>query len=149
MVKQDAEYLPEVIEPLLDCHRETGKLPELMDYLAESVQGGVGITPVLYLTGLIEEVKGVGDALGYISAELKKRPTVRGVDKLIDYVLTRTDGEIRESLETIKELIANLLTNNSVYKCKQCGFDAIRLHWQCPSCKRWNTIKRVHGVAGE
>lgn len=149
VVKQDVECLPEVIEPILECHRKTGKLQEFMEYLADLAQGHTGITPVLYLTDLIEETKGVDTAVDYLSTELKRRPTVRGVDRLIEFELSRADGEFRESLETIKGLTANLLTNYSIYKCKQCGFDAIRLHWLCPSCKRWNTIKRVYGVEGE
>ena len=149
VVKQDVECLPEVIEPMLECHRESGKLEDFMEYLAELAQDHSGITPVLYLTSLIKETKGMDAAVDYISRESKRRPTVRGVDRLIEYVLTRADGEVRESLETIKELTANLLTNYSIYRCNQCGFDAVRLHWLCPSCKCWNTIKRVHGVEGE
>ncbi|HSR62973.1 MAG TPA: hypothetical protein VLN56_06175, partial [Gammaproteobacteria bacterium] len=30
-----------------------------------------------------------------------------------------------------------------------CGFDAKLLHWQCPGCKTWNSIKPIHGVEGE
>jgi lipopolysaccharide biosynthesis regulator YciM len=149
VVKQDIECLPEVVESMLKCYRETGKLQEFKDYLTELVTNSSGITPVLYLTGLIEELQGTDAAVNYISAQLKKRPTVRGVDKLIDYVMPRVDGELRENLESIKEVTGRLLETHSIYKCNQCGFDALRLHWQCPSCKRWNTIKRVHGVAGE
>jgi len=28
-------------------------------------------------------------------------------------------------------------------------FDAKLLHWQCPGCKHWATVKPVFGVAGE
>ena len=149
VVKQDIEYLPEVIEPMLKCYRETGKLQEFADYLAELVKDYSGITPVLYLTVLIEELNGTDAAVSYISTQLKRRPTVRGVDKLIDYMLAGADGELRINLESVKELTGRLQEINSIYKCNQCGFDAIRLHWLCPSCRRWNTIKRVHGVAGE
>ena len=149
VVKQDIECLPEVVESMLKCYRETGKLQEFKDYLTELVTDSSGITPVLYLTGLIDELQGTDAAVNYISAQLRKRPTVRGVDKLIDYVMPRVDGELRENLESIKEVTGRLLETHSIYKCNQCGFDALRLHWQCPSCKRWNTIKRVHGVAGE
>ena len=149
VVKQDIEYLPEVIEQMLNCYRENGKLQECVDYLTELVKDYSGVTPVLYLTGLIEESRGTDAAISYISAQLKKRPTVRGVDKLVDYILARADKELRDQIESVKELTDSLQEINSVYKCNQCGFDAIRLHWLCPSCKRWNTIKRVHGVTGE
>jgi lipopolysaccharide biosynthesis regulator YciM len=42
-----------------------------------------------------------------------------------------------------------LLENKPVYQCLGCGFYGKMLHWQCPSCKQWNTIKPIHGVEGE
>ena len=149
VVRQDIEYLPEVIEPMLACYRENGRLEEFMEYLSELVTGHTGITPVLYLTRLIEELRGTDAAVNFISEQLRKRPTVRGVDKLINYILARADGELRTNLESVKEVTGSLQEINSTYKCRQCGFDAMRMHWQCPSCKHWNTIKRVHGVTGE
>lgn len=149
VVKQDIECLPEVIEPMLKCYRESGRLQDFVDYLSEQVSDRAGITSVLYLTDLIEELRGTDAAVNFISSELKKRPTVRGVDKLIDYIAARSNDELRSNLETVKSVTAKLKELNSSYKCKQCGFDAIRLHWLCPSCKNWNTIKRVYGVTGE
>jgi len=147
--KQDPEYLPEIIGPMLDCHREIGKLEEYMQYLSGIVDKHGGITPLLYLTEIIAEVSGGEEAINYISVELKRRPTVRGVDKLIEYALTKADGEIFDRLKTIKDMTAKLLQSRSIYKCNHCGFDAKFIHWHCPGCKRWNTIKPVHGVEGE
>lgn len=147
--KQDPDYLAEVIEPMIDCYRNIGRIDELMKYLNDILQKYGGITPLLYLTKLIEEVNGKSDAIGFISTELKKRPTVRGVDKLIEYTLSKAEGEIHDNLKTIKEMTTKLLQNRSIYRCKNCGFDTKSLHWQCPSCKCWNTIKSIHGVEGE
>ncbi len=147
--KQDPEYIPEVIVPMQECYRELGNLGEYMNYLQEIVARYGGITPLLSLTTLIEEIKDEEEAKKFISAELKRRPTVRGVDKLIEYTLIKSSGEIRESLQSIKEMIGKLLQNRPIYKCSHCGFDAKLMHWHCPSCKYWNTIKPVHGVEGE
>jgi lipopolysaccharide biosynthesis regulator YciM len=71
------------------------------------------------------------------------------VDRLIEYVLAQSEGDSKESLITIKDLTGKLLEDRSIYKCNHCGFDAKSLHWQCPSCKNWNTVKPLHGVEGE
>ena len=147
--KQDPEYIPEIIGPMLNCYRRLNKIDEYMKYLREIVATYGGITPLLSLTELIEEVNGEKDAIKFISMELKRRPTVRGVDKLIEYTLTNANGEIRDSLKMIKDMTGKLLQSSSVYQCNHCGFDGKSIHWQCPSCKRWNTIKPVHGVEGE
>ena len=46
-------------------------------------------------------------------------------------------------------LTTKLLENEPVYRCRSCGFSGRSLHWQCPSCKQWNTVKPIHGVVGE
>ena len=43
-------------------------------------------------------------------------------------------------------LTGELLSDRPIYKCLHCGFPARLLHWQCPSCKHWNTIKPIQGV---
>ena len=147
--KQDPEYLPEVIASIVACHRELGQLDDCMRYLQDIVGKYGSMTPLLHLTRLIEETRGEKAAITFISQELKHRPSVRGVDKLIEYVLGMAEGEIRDNLQTIKEMTAKLLINSPVYKCRHCGFDAKQLHWHCPSCKQWCSIKPVLGVVGE
>ncbi|MEE9551435.1 MAG: lipopolysaccharide assembly protein LapB [Gammaproteobacteria bacterium] len=147
--KQDPEYIQEAVTPMLECYRELNKLNEYMEYLHDVVNMHGGITPMLMLTGLIAEQRGEKEAVKYITIELKKRPTVRGVDRLIEYVLAQAEGDSKDSLITIKDLTGKLLKDRSIYKCNHCGFDAKSLHWQCPSCKNWNTVKPLHGVEGE
>lgn len=147
--KQDAEYLPEIILPLSECYKEQRMLDELTQYLTDLTQRYEGITPLLYLADVIAERDGKEESIKFISKELEKRPSVRGVDKLLEYAIDNADGEVRESLASIKDLTASLLQDRTIYRCTQCGFDAKLLHWQCPGCKNWNTVKPIYGVVGE
>ena len=147
--KQDIEYLSEVIEPMLICYRELGKTDDAIRYLKEVIEKYGGITSMLFSTELMMEHGDKEETIKFLSAELHKRPTVKGVNRLLEYVMDKASGEVRDSLRTIKEMTEQLLENNAVYKCLRCGFDAKLLHWQCPGCKNWTTIKPVHGVEGE
>jgi lipopolysaccharide assembly protein B len=147
--KQDAEYIPEAVSLMLECYTRLEKLDEFKDYLRTMVDKHGGITPMIMLTELIAEQESDEEAMKYITTELKKRPTVRGVDRLIEYALIPAQGKARDDLMTIKELIGELLKDRTIYKCNYCGFDAKLLHWECPSCKNWNTVKPIQGVEGE
>ena len=147
--QQDPELLPEAIIPLLTCYRELDAVDDYIEYLQEMVALHSGITVILTLADLIFEKQGTSEAIRFITTELKKHPTVKGVDSLIQYVLTEAEGSTRESLMSIKELTARLLKSRSAYKCNHCGFDAKSLHWYCPSCRHWSTIKPVYGLQGE
>ena len=147
--EQDPEILPEAIIPLLACYRELDAIDEFIEYLREIVARHGGITAILTLAELIYEKRGTAEAIRFITEELKKHPTVKGVDSLIQYVLTQAEGSTRDSLISVKELTGRLLKSRSAYKCNQCGFDAKSLHWYCPSCRHWSTIKPVYGLQGE
>ncbi len=144
--KQDPDYLSEVIIPMVVCYRNLGELDEFMHYLQDMVDQHGNIASMLVLSELIVEKEGEEAAVKFITNELKNRPTIRGVDHLIQYALAKTQGSTRDSLMSIKELTDSLIKNSPVYKCNKCGFDAKLLHWQCPSCKHWSTLKPVHGL---
>jgi len=146
---QDSDYLTEILKPLYDCYRRLDRVDDFIDYLRMLVNIYGGISALIMLTQLIAEREGENAAIRFISEELKNRPTVKGVDKLIEYTLTKSQGETFEHLCAIKELTGQLIENRSKYKCNQCGFDAKLLYWQCPGCKCWSTVKPVFGVIGE
>ena len=146
---QNSDYITEILLPLYDCYRSLDKVDEFVDYLRTLVNIYGNISTLLLLTELIAEREGENSAIRFISDELKNRPTVKGVDKLIEYALERSQGETHEHLKTIKDLTGQLIEERPMYKCNSCGFDAKLLHWQCPGCKSWDTVKPVFGVIGE
>ncbi len=146
---QDSDYITEIIAPLFDCYRKLDRVDEFVEYLRMLVNIYGGISSLLMLTELIAEREGENAAIRFISDELKNRPTVKGVDRLIEYTLTKSDGETHDHLKTIKDLTAQLIEGRAMYKCSSCGFDAKQLHWLCPGCKSWDMVKPVFGVAGE
>jgi len=146
---QDPEYLAEVIPLMQDCYQAINAQDNYTEYLQYMLQDYGGITPLLYLTDDIARRQGEDAAIQFISEELRKRPTVRGVNRLMKYTMSRTEGELHKNLKTIKELTSELLAQQPVYKCKVCGFKAKSLHWYCPGCKNWNSVKPVQGVFGE
>ena len=146
---QDSDYITEVIGPLYECYRKMDRVDEFVEYLRTLVNIYGGISSLLMLTELIAEREGENAAIRFISDELKNRPTVKGVDRLIEYTLSKSGGETYEHLKSIKELTGQLIENRAIYKCNHCGFNAKALHWQCPGCKRWETVKPIFGVAGE
>ena len=104
---------------------------------------------MLALAELIRHEKGDAEAADFITEYLKQRPSVRGMDRLIELHVANTSDAIKEKLLVLKEVTDQLIANKPVYNCSQCGFTGKTLHWQCPSCKQWNTVKPIHGVEGE
>lgn len=146
---QDIEYIPEILEPLIGCFRQVGRLDEAQAYLEELMHRYDGISPVLALAGMLLEREGEQAAVTFITRHLRQRPSVRGLDYLIGLNLARSEGPARDTLMILHDLTRKLLDGKAVYRCSHCGFGTKTTHWQCPSCKQWNTVKPIHGVAGE
>ena len=147
--QQDIEYIPEIIESLLACYARLGKPYEVMDYLSELVEKSTGLSPMLAQADLIQRRDGNEAAEAYVTEQLRRRPSVRGLDKLIDVHLAYCAESARDNLMILRDLTQKLLENKPIYNCVTCGFKGRSLHWQCPGCKSWHTMKPVHGVEGE
>ncbi len=146
---QDSTYITEAISPLYDCYKEKGNINEFIKYLRELVKKYSNIDTLLTLTELIAEYESEDVAINFVFQELRNRPTVQGVDKLVEYTLNKSEGVTYDYLSAIKQLTAKLIEKKPTYKCSNCGFDAKMLHWQCPGCKHWESIQPIFGVSGE
>lgn len=146
---QDIEYLPEVLEPMRQCHDQLNSAAEFADYLRAVIERYNGVSPVIMLTDLIASTQGEAAAIEFVTAQVRKRPSVRGLGRLISLSLATASGRGKEDLLILRDLVDQLLASKPVYKCVHCGFAGKSLHWQCPTCKEWNTVKPIHGVEGE
>ena len=149
VAERDIELLPEILDDMLVCHSELGTIDVMIEFLQRAISRYEGISPVLALAEIMSHKKGKESAAEYITGELGKRPSVRGLARLIDLNLSRAEGSAHANLLILKNMTDQLLENKPVYKCRDCGFYGKALHWQCPGCKHWNTIKPIHGVEGE
>lgn len=149
VAERDIELLPEVLDAMHFCHVALQTVDDLIDYLHEAITRYSGISPVLALAEILSEEKGNEPAAKFIANELGKRPSVRGLSRFIDLSLSRSEGAAHDNLLILKNLTDQLLKNKPIYKCNDCGFRGKVLHWQCPGCKHWNTVKPIHGVEGE
>jgi len=147
--EQDPDYLPEVVQPLIECYRRVGRISEMVAFLRQNLAKHGGMSLMLALAELIRQENGDEQAAEFISDYLRLRPSVRGMDRLIELNLYTVRDPIRGKLQILKEVTNQLIANNPVYECHHCGFHGKQLYWQCPSCKHWNTVKPIQGVEGE
>lgn len=146
---QDIEYLPEVLEPMRQCHDQLNTTADLAGYLQTVIERYDGVSPMLMLTELLSQSQGEVAATEFLTAQVRKRPSVRGLGRLIDLDLAEASGKGKDDLLILRALVTQLLQGKPVYRCVHCGFAGKSLHWQCPTCKEWNTVKPIHGVEGE
>ena len=78
-------------------------------------------------------------AYALVRDELRRNPTLLGLDKLLEAQILVVPPERRADLELIKNLIHNHTRRVARYRCDACGFKARQFYWRCPGCGGWET----------
>lgn len=150
VLEQDPQFIPETLDLLRQNYTTTEQLSELVKYLFACLEQHPSISTVLVLSDLVRELQGDKEGAYVLAEYLKKRPTVKGLDRLIRYQMDVTDdGPVKDNLGLLQVFTQRLIQDKPVYRCEKCGFNGKTLHWQCPSCKGWGTVKPIHGIEGE
>lgn len=113
----------------------------LKSYLAETAS--IDLLEVLFKAVLKHD--GVEAANTLVHDELRRTPTLLGLDKLLEAQLLVVPPEIRQDLSFVRNLVQRYASKLSRYQCDHCGFEARQFYWQCPGCHQWETYppKRV------
>ncbi len=147
--KQDPDYLSEVIEPLIFCYQKTGKEEECVEYFQETMQEYPRVPLLFFLARYKKKILGIDQALDFMAEQLSHHPSVKGLNQLIAWYLETTYGKVQSKLQMLYDITHKLLENKPIYRCIHCGYHGKHLHWLCPSCKEWSTMKPIHGLEGD
>ncbi len=147
--EQDASYLPEVLPEIVASYRHLGDMPGLRSFLEEAAEAHPGVGAELALTDLIKEQDGEVQAAAYLAGQLAREPSLTLLLRSIELNARLPESQSARFLESLRPHIRRLLDQKPLYQCTHCGFSAKTLHWQCPSCRRWSTVKRKAGCEAE
>ena len=144
----DHEYIPELLDEYIEAAEQADATARCRAKLDEWAEDYKGISLVLKLTGYIGEEQGCAAAGRFLAETLNQKPSLRGLDRLIEL---KAGGHLdaESSDDILKAVAARLLSRQPTYRCTHCGFSGQTHHWQCPSCRKWSTTKRIKGVLGE
>lgn len=146
---QDPDYFVEALSPLVFCYEQIKDETGLYVYLQETLELYPRISIALVMADIIQKKQNKSAAAGFITQQLRQRPSLRGLQYLIGLQLAETTNSSRENLLILQDLITSLMRNKPIYCCTHCGFKSKTLLWLCPSCKHWSTVKLIHGAEGD
>lgn len=137
--QQSVPHVALVAQRLMDGYRKLDRPQEglnlLKAYLAEAPS--IDLLEVVFKATLELDTVEVANQL--VSAELRRTPTLLGLDKLLDARLMVAAPEVRPELSLVKNLVHGYAQKLTRYQCAHCGFKARQFYWQCPGCSRWET----------
>ncbi len=148
VVACDRLFVSEVVEPLLDCYQRLGELQRAEHFFEHMLDSTPPVAVVLGKSGWLRRHQGPEAALAFLSDGLRRWPSIRGLSALLAMIENTPGSDARVALAAVTAVTTRLLERAQPYRCERCGFGAKALHWQCPSCKSWGSMRPISLLVG-
>ncbi len=137
----DPKYVLETVDLVAESYKaieQTGELAEFLRSTAEATSDTDLV--VAYVDAL--EAQGMDNEAGeWLINWTRSHPSLHCLHRLILLKLKESEGKrpTRDFI-LIDSLIRREMESTRHYECQRCGYVVKTLHWQCPGCRRWNSI---------
>lgn len=136
--KQNTLLAGEMIAPLVACYQGLGDSEALMRELQHYLEHYPDTQALMHLCELQEHVQGEGAVLAVLAQHLPKFPQKKAAQQLL------ADMRAHDiPLAKVRATLNTLLSSEVEYQCIACGFAGGQLHWMCPSCHSWGSIRKT------
>jgi lipopolysaccharide biosynthesis regulator YciM len=137
---QNPSYLALVAQRLLEAYRQAGRAEEGLTLLAGYLERYPSLDLLDTVFQQTLEVKGAEQAYTLVRDELRRNPTLLGLDRLLEaQIIAAGSPDKRRDLELVRNLVHGHTRRLARYRCETCGFKARQFHWRCPACGGWET----------
>jgi len=136
---QNAVYLALVAAKLMDAVRKGGRREQGLELLRAYLERHSSLDLLDAVVSAEMEISGPEAAYQRVRDELRRNPTLIGLDKLLEAQLYAAPPDRRPDLELVKNLIHAHTRRVARYRCDNCGFKARQFYWRCPACGGWET----------
>jgi lipopolysaccharide biosynthesis regulator YciM len=137
--QQSVPHVALVAQRLMDGYRKVGRPQEGVNLLKSYLEQASSIDLIEVVYKAVLELDGVDAAKQLVSEELRRTPTLLGLDKLLEARLMDAPASLVPELSMVKNLVHGYTQKLARYQCSHCGFKARQFYWHCPGCSRWET----------
>ena len=138
------DWLLPAIPKLQDSYLALQRADGFINYLQEILDHYPHMPILTLLAEQIRQHHGDIASLHFVTEHIRTHPTLSGLQHWLS--LQTSIGQIthESSWQLMHELISRLSTRSQDYRCANCGYSGHTLHWQCPSCKTWESVKPAY-----
>jgi len=136
---QNPAYLAIVARKLQDAYLAQGQRDEGLQLLRGYLTSYPSLDLLETVFQLVMDAEGPEAAYRLVRDELRRNPTLLGLDRLLEAQLLAVPPEKRADLELVRNLVHNHTRRLARYRCDNCGFKARHFYWRCPACGGWET----------
>ena len=130
------QVLPQLKSLLVSRHR-----PQELEKILEQLWYDAPMPLTLHsYTKHLAEHRTHDAAISQLTHSIAQVPTMEGFRLLLDELIHKGEPLPISFLHGLKDILEQLGTGTNDYHCRQCGFEADKHYWRCPSCKQWESF---------
>ncbi len=136
---QNPVYLALVAERIMDAFGRLGRAEQGYTLLRAWLEANPSLDLLEQVFRWVLDKHGARPAYDLVREELRRNPTLQGLEKLLEAASVDAPAEQRPDIELVKQLIHGHTRRVARYRCDACGFKARQFQWRCPACGGWET----------
>jgi len=137
--QQSVPHVALVAQRLMDGYRKVGRPQEGLSLLRSYLEQASSIDLLEVVFKAVSELEGTEAARQLVGNELRRTPTLLGLDKFLEARMLDAPPNVMTELTMVKNLVHGYTQKLARYQCSHCGFKARQFYWHCPGCSRWET----------
>jgi lipopolysaccharide biosynthesis regulator YciM len=137
--KQDPVYLSLVAERVIDAFGRLERAEQGQTLLRAWLERNPSLDLLDEVYRWELERSGPRAAYQLVREQLRRNPTLLGLEKLLDAAARLADAEQRSDVELVRQMIHDHTRRVARYRCNACGFKSRHFQWRCPACGGWET----------
>ncbi len=136
-----AEALPEMVS----IYEKENAVPELQSALRKLLRKNPDMNSLIAYSAIVNDLGGIAVIDDCVEQYMLNEPTL---GEFIDLQQLSEGGEESQAsaLARVRGALCKLASTTPRYQCQECGFSSLRLLWQCPSCRNWETQRPASRV---
>lgn len=131
-------YLPAARELLL----QRGSVTEYQNFLIEQYSHRAISSVALELLESYRNADQIDRMQAFLLQALHQAPSIELVEFAIRHVESRSQSD-PQIWPDLKAMFSKLNQRRVSFVCSYCGYGSQAMHWNCPSCNNWSSIKPV------
>jgi lipopolysaccharide biosynthesis regulator YciM len=136
---QNPAYLSLVAERLMNTYDKLGRGEQGLQLLRSMLERHASLDLLDTVFEAALKQQGPSAAYDLVRDELRRNPTLLGLDKLLQAGNMVAPVELRPDVELVRQLVHGHTRRVARYRCDSCGFKARQFYWRCPACGGWET----------
>ncbi|MDQ2069187.1 lipopolysaccharide assembly protein LapB [Natronospira bacteriovora] len=146
-LESDVSLALELLPTLHRLFQEIGHPQGFSAVLQELQRSSGNAVSQIALAAIVDPTIKDPEAEACIAQYLRSAPGLKGFTDLVELLTGEPPESSEAGMRPLRHALQRFLEAAPRYRCSECGFTARHLHWQCPSCKNWNTTRPHYEIA--